>query len=327
MKGTKYLFLAATALSLAACSSDDENMSVNNGPVAAQITAGVSGPATRANNNVWEADAIGVRVIGATGTTQGIASVIEDLYQNVKYTTASTGTEADFTSTDGIFFQDANETVTFAAYGPYQPSTDKATLPGSNGVITGNTSSQNTRELQKAFDYIYASGATASRSNPQVSFSGEHEFQHKMTKLILIVKTSANDGFSATDVTNGIYTLSGLTHTGQFNVTTGEASATGTASPDAWSLSANSLMTEGETQRTFTSILYPQNLASPLVFTATIDNQDYTSAGNEVQIQPELNAGYSYTYTITVKKTGLEISTCTIQDWTIGGEHNDIVAD
>ena len=324
MKGTKYLFFAATALSLAACSSDDENMSVNNGPVAAQITAGVSGPATRANNNVWEADAIGVRVIGATGTTQGIASVIEDLYQNVKYTTASTGTEADFTSTDGIFFQDANETVTFAAYGPYQPSTDKATLPGSNGVITGNTSSQNTRELQKAFDYIYASGATASRSNPQVSFSGEHEFQHKMTKLILIVKTSANDGFSATDVTNGIYTLSGLTHTGQFDVTTGEAHATGTASPDAWSLSDNSLMTEGETQqRTFTSILYPQTLASPLVFTATIDNRDYTSEG---QIRPELNAGNSYTYTITVKKTGLEISTCTIQDWTNGGEHNYIEA-
>ena len=109
-----------------------------------------------------------------------------------------------------------------------------------------------------------------------------------MTKLILIVKTSANNGFSATDVTNGIYTLSGLTHTGQFDVTTGEALATGTASPEAWSLSANSLMTEGETQqRTFTSILYPQTLASPLVFTATIDNRDYT---NGDQIKPELNA-------------------------------------
>lgn len=327
MKGTKYLFLAATALSLAACSSDDENMGVNDGPVAAQITAGVSGPATRANNDVWETDDIGVMVTDVTPTEGKEASNIKSLYQNVKYTTASTGTEADFTSTDGIFFQDASETVTFAAYAPYQ-SSDKATLPGSNGVITDNTSSQNTRELQKAFDYIYASGATASRNNPQVSFSGEHEFQHKMTKLILIVRTSANDGFSETDVTRGTYTLSGLTHTGQFNVTTGEAAATGTASSDAWSLSANSLMTEGETtQRTFTSILYPQDLASPLVFTATIDNQNYTSAGNEVQIQPELNAGYSYTYTITVKKTGLEISTCTIQDWTSGGEHNDIVAD
>ena len=31
MKGTKYLFLAATALSFAACSSDDENMGANDG--------------------------------------------------------------------------------------------------------------------------------------------------------------------------------------------------------------------------------------------------------------------------------------------------------
>lgn len=328
MKGTKYLFLAATALSLAACSSDDENMGANDGPVAAQITAGVSGPATRANNDVWEADAIGVRVTGVTGTTSGITSIMEDLYQNVEYTTESTSKDANFTSTDGIFFQDANETVTFAAYGPYLSSANKATLPGTNGVITGSTENQSSRDDQKKIDYIYASGATASRSNPQVSFSGEHEFQHKMTKLILIVRTSADDGFSETDVTRGTYTLSGLTHTGQFDVTTGEASATGTASQDAWSLSANSLMTEGETtQRIFTSILYPQDLTSPLVFTATIDNQNYTSAGNDVQIQPELNAGYSYTYTITVKKTGLKISTCTIQDWSNGGEHNDIVAD
>ena len=61
MKGTKYLFLAATALSLAACSSDDENMGANDGPVAAQITAGLNVPATRAENQTWGTDdAIGV---------------------------------------------------------------------------------------------------------------------------------------------------------------------------------------------------------------------------------------------------------------------------
>ena len=67
MKGTKYLFLAATALSFAACSSDDENMGANDGPVAAQITAGINDVLTRAFGQSWEAnDAIGVSVYTPT---------------------------------------------------------------------------------------------------------------------------------------------------------------------------------------------------------------------------------------------------------------------
>ena len=70
MKGTKYLFLAATALSFAACSSDDENMGANDGPVAAQITAGINDVLTRAFGQSWEAnDAIGVSVYTPTDGT------------------------------------------------------------------------------------------------------------------------------------------------------------------------------------------------------------------------------------------------------------------
>lgn len=91
--------------------------------MAAQVTAGVDGVQTRANNNVWGTDDIGVKVKGVSGTTTGITSVMADLYKNVKYsTTANTSDAATFTSNNGIFFQDANEEVTFTAYGPYQQS-------------------------------------------------------------------------------------------------------------------------------------------------------------------------------------------------------------
>lgn len=304
----KYILLAATALTLAACSNDDE--SLTNGPVEARISAGVNTPQTRAINDQWEQDAIGVMV------TNAVSSNMADMYKNVKYTTtANTASAANFTAAEGqgIFFQDADETVTFAAYAPYQASAANA-LPGTDGVISNSTADQSTRDKQKAFDYIYASGATASRSNPTVEFKEGNAFAHKMTRLVIIVKTSAQDGFTAGQVTSGTYSLSGLKHDGTFDVTSGTAKAnTEGATTNFWSLTDKSLKTEGETEQvTFTSILYPQKPSSALTFKAVIDGQTYTNSTN---INPELAPGTSYTYTITVKKTGLVVSGCTISNW------------
>ena len=101
MKGTKYLFLAATALSFAACSSDDENMGANDGPVAAQITAGINDVLTRAFGQSWEAnDAIGVSVYTPTDGTPTLTQ-----YTNMHYVT--TAGDGNFThsggSSSGIF--------------------------------------------------------------------------------------------------------------------------------------------------------------------------------------------------------------------------------
>lgn len=309
MKTTKYLMMAAAATAFAACSNDMEV--VNDGPVAAQISAGVSGPSTRAVDDKWEADEIGVMVTNAT------KSDMAELYKNVKYTTTATTDVADFAPTTGggIFFQDATETVTFAAYGPYKFTSDAKDLP-ENGVIASlPTTDQSTRNKQKAFDFIHASGVTASRSSSTVQFKEDHAFAHKMTRLVIIVKTSAEHGFSAADVAGGTYKLSGLKHEGTFNVKNGEAQATGNTMDD-WSLSSNSLLTPDEvTQCKFTSILYPQTLATALTFTATVNGQTYS---NNSSIKPALDAGTSYEYTITVQKEGLTVSGCKISNWGTG---------
>jgi len=79
------------------------------------------------------------------------------------------------------------------------------------------------------------------------------------------------------------------------------------------------LKTDGETEQvTFTSILYPQSLGSALTFKAVIDGQTYV---NRTDINPALAAGTSYSYTITVKKTELEVSGATITDWAGGNEY------
>lgn len=313
MKNYKYLLIAAAATVFAACSNDGDNPS-DNSPVAAQISAGVSRPSSRAVDNVWEQDEIGVMVTDAPD------SDMETIYRNVQYTTtATTNGAANFTAINDIYFQDADEEVTFAAYGPYQESAANA-LPGNNGdgIIESSTADQSSRDQQGRFDYIYASGAKASHSNPIVSFSGDNQFKHVMTRLVIIVKPG--DDITESDITGGSYALSGLNHNGQFDITTGTAEATGTTLTDNWSLTDYSLTTEGETaQRSFTSILYPQSPGAALTFTATINGQEYV---NNTDINPALAAGTSYEYTITVNKTGLTVSGCTISAWSDGGSNS-----
>lgn len=305
MKTKSYLILAAAALTMGSCDSSDGFDP--NAPVAAQVTAGVSGPATRAMDDVWEADEIGVMVTDAPN------SDMETMYRNVRYaTTATTASAANFSSDAPVYFEDATEVVTFSAYGPYQPAL------GADGKVAVNTAAQGTRDAQRAFDFIYASGAKASKSQPVVEFKKvsedeNHQFAHRMTRLVIIVK--AGDGITPAQVKAAAVTLGGLAHEGTFDVTSGDATATGSAVAD-WTLSASSLRTETDNDVTFTSILLPQTLAAALTFKATVDGNNFV---NSDAINPALKAGMTYTYTITVKKTGLEVSGCSIEPWGEGG--------
>ena len=305
----KYLLFAAAALTLAACSNDDENL--NGGPVAAQVTAGIGGVQTRASGTVWEnGDAIGISTTSQTQTS----------YVNMKYTTVGDGNfthAADMGGeASGIFFQDADETVTFCAYYPYDEDSNEESLPGEEGIITDVTTTDQTK--QSSFDFLFATGATASKSSPTVSFNNtvkeNTSFTHRMSRLVLNITTDANAGFTASDVAKGTYFLSGIKHSGT-NTQDGKAIATGAPTTD-WQITAANTGTGDEF--TYSMILYPQDVAS-LTFKATINGQDYTC-----ELTPALAAATSYTYNITVKKTKLEVSNCEIANW---GSENPVDID
>ena len=312
----KFFIFAAAALTLAAC-SNDENMEMTDGPVEARITAGLSAPTTRAIDTNWNADRIGVWVKDAP------ASDMETLYKNVLYTTTSTGATADFTATtgEGIFFQDADETVTFAAYAPYQESDANETLPGNNGKVDVKTDNMNTATDQEKIDFLFAEGATATRTNYTVTFAdntasggADHSFHHKMAQLNVVFQTSETDGFGPNDIFGCSFNLGGLIHEGTFNVTDGTTETTGSEVAD-WDISGCKY-TDAATTRTYSLILLPQDLTVEV----GIGGQTYS---NSDAINPNLQAGYTYTYTITVKKTGLVVSGCTITGWTDNGTTGD----
>lgn len=292
-----YSLLAGAMLTLAltSCGNDGIEPQVYDGPVPAQVTAGINGVLTRAMNESWESgDAIGISCSGKNTN-----------YDNMRYVTASG--DGDFAHdggvASGIFFQDTEE-VTFSAYYPFT-GTEKS----SAGTISGVTTSDQTQ--QKSFDYLYAANATTTYANPTISFTGASSiFKHKMARLILKITTSTTDGFSTADVTSGTYSISGIKHSGTFNTTTGTAAATGEAT-NGWEITATPQNANNE--RTYSMIFYPQDQPT-LTFKVVINRQTYTTT-----ITPTLTASTSNTYTITVKKTGLKVDSSTIEGW--GEEH------
>ena len=146
---------------------------------------------------------------------------------------------------------------------------------------------------------MFAMGATASKNSPTVKFNDtdngttDARFKHRMTRLVLNITTDTGAGFTADQVASGTYTLSGIKHNGTFNTQNGTAEATGDAT-DNWVI---------------------------LTFSATIDGQTYTGT-----LTPAFAASTSYSYDISIQKTGLVISSGTIQDWTNGeGDKIEII--
>ena len=271
------------------------------GAVPLQVSGQIAG--TKATETNWNGDKIGVVV------TESPSSDMTERYRNVGYVTASTGASAEFTAAverGGIYFRN-DETVTFSAYAPYCAG-DAAAHPGNNGEITVSTFSQGDAAAAEKIDYLFASGATASKAAPAVKLA----FSHIMSRIILNVKVSTADGFDAADIDKGAFELNGLIHEGSVNVLTGKATASGQA-PASWDLGANTQKSApaAGTHR-YTAIVFPQPIANGLTFKAVINGQTFSLGG---VLAGELEAGKSYTYDVTLKRSGLEFTGSTILPW------------
>lgn len=163
---------------------------------------------------------------------------------------------------------------------------------------------------------MFATGATASKNSPTVKFNNKDNgttdarFKHMMTRLVLNITTDTEAGFTADQVENGTYTLSGIKHNGTFNTEDGTAAATGDATNN-WGIT--DYITYNNNVGSCSLILYPQTGAN-LTFSATVGGQTYTGT-----LAPALAASTSYSYDISIQKTDLKISSCTIQGWSNGG--------
>ena len=277
-----------SALTLAACNKI-ETSSTADSLVAAKINAGIQ---TKVQGETWDpTDAIGI-------TTSGNTKRDGSEYVNIKYTNDGTGI---FRGSD-IFFQNPGE-VTFTAYYPY--SGLENSQPGTAGIIESETIAANqSGDAQKQIDYMWAQ-TTAKVSSPEVNFTGENAFKHKMSMLTLTFMRG--DDVLLADLSG--YTLGGLTLDGEFNTINGTARAIGTAEPLSIAITG---VAEGTSYKAGSLILFPQTIATGKIqLTVTLNSQDYKAELSLDSLEP----GKNHTFNITVKKTGISSAAAQITNW------------
>lgn len=278
-------------MALTACSNEEE--SLGGAPVAVQVDAEICPNVTsRASDTSWAVN----DMIGITATSAGKTNAV-----NVPYAYS----ESHFTAEHPIYFKD-NEPVSFSAYYPYT-ETDKM----ESGKIAGNTSDQS---KQADFDYLFASGATASRTSPQVSFKGDNSFRHCMSRLTLTFKA----GLGVTDLTGFTeYSLGGLVMDGTFDTADGTAAASSSAAPSDLKVTVPNVAA-GVDVYLSEVILYPQTVqGNTIALSVVMNGITYTADLVLPSVtNNRLAAGYSINYTVFINNNKLEVNSGEIADWT-----------
>lgn len=243
---------------------------------------------TRATETSWE-------VGDSVGITCGSKQI------NVKY---------KYSGDAGNYFYAVNERkeiwlmgtdeYAVSAYSPYRGEDGTA-----EAAFTVETTSENqaTAEQRKDLDFLYASG-TATRENPNVQLA----FSHVMSRIVLKFQAGA-DLEKLTDI--DCY-ITGLKLKGTFNPNTGETAV----NEDAAIESVNQVLTD-ENNHTMTAFFLPQAIEDGILIEAGMNGIYY-----QVNVDlPSLQAGYSYTYTVTANDYNdnpikLTISGTEINPWT-----------
>lgn len=296
MKKFRFLYIAAAALLFAACANEEDGI-VNNGPVAATVKADIVKNITRATTgDTWSKnDAIGVYVT-SPGYTIG---------DNVKYTTTGDG---NFTSDNPIYFADARETVNFNAYYPYQENMD------GNGIVNNWNMAEVKEGEPCPADFLFARDATATKSSPQVQFTGDNQFKHCMSMIRLTFK--AGDGINANNANlKNKLKLKGIYKTGSINTLTGEVTVSGDRGIYESDVNDKSL----KNGVTCEFIVFPQSLDNnkmdiefEVADNGTINT--YTTSLPS-STNNEFKGGNQYTYTIRICNTGVVIEKANIESW------------
>lgn len=281
----KLILAALLAVSLVACTNDNDPTVPGDGEVAARVVADIDNVATRASGTNWTpGDRIGISTMPGPKTQ----------YANIPYKWDGENFKADDGGT--IYFQ-SPESVTFHAYYPYNE----------NGGTVETTTDAEAQKNLPAIDFLYAEGATADKTDPTVRFTGEASFRHCMSQITITLKEGDDMDFSIGKLES--YTLNDLVLKGSFDTETGKAKTTAGEPANALTMKI-----EGDYSPA-PIILFPQEAGSAIGLEVSVEGKTYKTTLEIPEGRTGLEAGRHYIFPVTVKKTGLKVGTAEIKDW------------
>lgn len=312
----KIYLLAAAALALAACDSNDVNPDDSQQAIKVFATIGES-VQSRASDTQWAAgDRIGISsTVGAVGGP----------YINLKYTTA--GTDGNFTGTPMFFYKP----MTLTAYYPY--SGEEGKVPGDHGVISATTDAAAQKNLP-AIDFLWDQQTDIKASDPNKTSEPNvnFKFAHKMSKITFTFLSSEPVYKNGVEISKGVnvsdmvaYELEKLIVSGTFNTEDGVCKAKTDATEDKKGLKITFEKGTAQNEKALPSlIIFPQELPEEngvstmtlRIYTDEISgtkNQEYKC--NISFSDGEIKSGYHYKYSIKVTKYGLIVGQMSIDKW------------
>ena len=293
MKAIRYVGMAAVALTMASCSSDENGLDTANGRVAVEFSANVGVTQTRAIDQKWSTtDAIGIFMVKQTAAL--MQDNISQKAENIRYIvdgTITNGFKADGTT---IYYPMNGDLVDFYAYYPQGTVTNNAT--SGNYEYALNVANQSEQEK---LDFMYSKNVKGrSKTSKEVALS----FYHQLCKVKLTVVVG--NGVGDDDLKNLTVKVNSQNTTATFDLTAGTVEESSTA--------ADITLNKQSDVYVYEAILLPSTDTSR-IFEFNLNNGH--DAAFTWDMEKALVGGSKYTYTVKLNRTGVEVSG-DIQPWT-----------
>lgn len=289
---TNAVWALLTALSLLAC--ETENNMNENDQVELRLTSEIA-VQTRAGNadvpdkQIAEQQQVGVFISNTSGGIIG---------KNLKYTADGNGGLALADEEEQPYYPANGNNVRIYAYHPYTAVSDAGTFDFSV------EEDQNEETAYYSSDLLYSE----SREYPCSPTAHSLLFTHKLSKVVCILKSDDSD----LPIEEATIEIVGAKVGGTFNLSDG--TFTGSEDPDS---SADVRMNNTIASGSYIAVIPPLSFEEGKPFLKiTMNDKELLYASDE---RLELQSGNVYTYTITVRRPGVTV-TSSIASWGTMGE-------